>query len=79
MHSMCTGSGKPCAKLLEEKSKLSTHSTELKTLKLLNPQNTQHMHNFYTQFYTYKNSALTDRVELFSTVSTKTITTTTII
>lgn len=79
MLKLCTASGKTCVKLLDENLKLSTHSTELELLKILNPQNTQHMHNFYTQFYTYKNILITDTLRLFSTVSTEPITTTTII
>lgn len=79
MPRLCKLGGKTCANLLDENSSFSTLPTELSRVVSLSPQNTQCLHNFYTQFYTSIIRKITDKAARFSTVSTKTITTTTII
>ena len=76
---LCNGSGKDRVKNMDSFSQSSTLSTESKSSFSLNPQIIQNLHNFSTQFSTAKNTVLTDKASLFSTLSTDTITTTTII
>ena len=76
---LCSISGKARVKNMDSLSQSSTLSTDSKSSFSPNPRIVQNLHNFSTQFSTSKITNLTDTDRIFSTLSTDTITTTTII